>query len=85
MDEQDLGCESRMIIQLASIDISYLLNIGGPPIALTTWIHYFDSATLIQHTAVSAGCRYQGGVVMLHIYHFIKLYSEHVNFVLAVR
>ena len=39
-----------MVIQLASIDISYLLNIGGPLIALATWIHYFDSATLIHLT-----------------------------------
>ena len=73
MDEQDLGCESLMVIQLASIDISYLLNIGGLPIALATWTHYFDSATLIQLTPVSAGCRYQGGVVMLHIYHFYQI------------
>ena len=73
MDEQDLGCESRMVIQLASIDISYLLNIGSPPIALATRIYYFDSATLIQLTAVSAGRRYQGGVIMLHIHHFYQI------------
>ena len=62
-----------MIIQLATVDISYLLNIGGPPIALATWIHHFDSTTLIQLTAVSAGRRYQGAVVMLHIYHFHQI------------
>ena len=73
MDYQDLGCESPMIIQLATVDIFYLLNIGGPPIALATWIHHFDSATLIQLTLVSAGHRYQGAVVMLHIYHFHQL------------
>ena len=62
-----------MIIKLATIDISYLLNIGGPLIAMATWIHHFDSATLIQLIAVSAGRRYQGGVVMLHIYHFHQI------------
>ena len=62
-----------MIIQLATIDISYLLNIGGLPIVMATWIHHFNSATLIQLTAVSAGRRYQGGVFMLHIYHFHQM------------
>ena len=62
-----------MIIQLAFVDISYLLNIGGPPIALATWIHHFDFATLIQRTTVSAGRRYQGDVVILHIYHFHQI------------